>query len=117
MEGYWLLRREARLDDAVHTVGARVDAAYGAWDFEGEIARQTGRYGGLPHRAALVHVGGSFTVELPGRPRLGAAFNSGAATTIRPTASTGRSTSSTRWAMPTTATWTCSRSRTSATRR
>lgn len=77
LEGYWLLRREARLDDAVHTLGARIDAAYGAWAFDGEFARQTGRHGGLPHEAALVHVGGSFTAELPGRPKLGAAFNYG----------------------------------------
>ena len=77
VEGYWLLRREARLDDAVHTVGARLDATRGAWAFDGELARQTGRHGGLPHRAALVHVGGSFTAELPGRPKLGAAFNYG----------------------------------------
>ena len=77
VEGYWLLRREARLDDAVHTVGARIDATHGAWGFDGELARQTGRHGGLPHRAALVHVGGSFTAELPGRPKLGAAFNYG----------------------------------------
>ena len=77
VEGYWLLRREDRVDDAVHTVGARLDAAGGAWAFDGEIARQTGRHGGLPHRAALVHAGGSFTADLPGRPKLGAAFNYG----------------------------------------
>ena len=77
VEGYWLLRREARLDDAVHTVGARVDAVYGPWALDAELARQGGRYGGVPHRAALLHVGGSFTAELPGRPKLGAAFNYG----------------------------------------
>ena len=77
VEGYWLLRREARLDDAVHTVGTRVDAVHGAWAFDAELAAQGGRYGGVPHRAALLHVGGSFTAELPGRPKLGAAFNYG----------------------------------------
>ena len=77
VEGYWLLRREARLDDAVHTVGTRVDAIHGAWAFDAELAGQGGRYGGFPHRAALLHVGGSFTAELPGRPKLGAAFNYG----------------------------------------
>ena len=77
VEGYWLLRREARLDDAVHTVGTRIDAAYGAWALDAEVAGQSGRQGGLPHRAALVHVGGSFTAELPGRPKLGAAYNYG----------------------------------------
>ena len=77
VEGYWLLRREARLDDAVHTVGTRVDAVHGAWALDAELAAQGGRYGGVLHRAALLHVGGSFTAELPGRPKLGAAFNYG----------------------------------------
>ncbi len=77
VEGYWLLRREAGLDDAVQTVGARVDAVYGPWALDAELARQGGRYGGVPHRAALLHMGGAFTAELPGRPRLGAAFNYG----------------------------------------
>ena len=77
VEGYWLLRREARLGDAVHTVGARVDAVYGPWALDAELAGQSGRYGGVPHRAALLHAGGSFTAELPGRPKLGAAFSYG----------------------------------------
>ncbi len=77
IEGYWLLRRAARLDDAVHTVGTRVDTRYGRWAFDGEAAAQTGSYGGLDHRAALVHVGGSYTTDLPGRLKLGAAFNLG----------------------------------------
>ncbi len=77
IEGYWLLRREARLDDAVHTIGTRIDAGYGAWAIDGEFASQAGRHGGMPQRAALVHVGGSFTTGLPGRPKVGAAFNYG----------------------------------------
>ena len=44
---------------------------------DGEAARQTGRYGGSPHRALMVHVGGSFTTALPGKPRIGAASNFG----------------------------------------
>ena len=77
MEAYWLLRREARMGDAVHTAGARVDAVFGPWRIDGEAAGQTGRYGGSPHRALMLHVGGSFTTALPGRPRIGAAFNAG----------------------------------------
>ena len=77
VEGYWLLRRAARLDDAVHTIGTRVDLRRGPWAFDGELATQTGSYGGLQHRAALVHVGGSYTTALPGRLKLGAAFNLG----------------------------------------
>ena len=77
VEGYWLLRRAARLDDAVHTIGTRVDTRRGPWAFDGELATQTGSYGGLKHRAALVHVGGSYTTALPGRLKLGAAFNLG----------------------------------------
>ena len=77
VEGYWLLRRAARLDDAVHTVGTRVDSRYGAWAFDTELAAQTGSYGGLEHRAALVHVGGSYATGLPGKVKLGTAFNVG----------------------------------------
>ena len=77
VEGYWLLRREGRLADAVHTIGTRIDARFGPWAFDSELAGQTGSYGGLDHRAAMVHVGGSFATRLPGRPKLGAAFNLG----------------------------------------
>ena len=77
VEGYWLLRRAARIDDDVHTVGARVDTRTGPWSIDGELAVQTGSYGGLDHRAALVHVGGSYTSGLPGRLKLGTAFNLG----------------------------------------
>ena len=77
VEGYWLLRRAARLDDAVHTIGTRVDTRYGPWSIDGELAAQTGTYGGQDHRAALLHVGGSYTTGLPGRLKLGTAFNLG----------------------------------------
>lgn len=77
VEGYWLLRRAAQPDDAVHTLGARVDARHGAWAFDGEAAIQTGRFDGLDHRATSVHVGGSYATRLPGALRLGAAFNLG----------------------------------------
>ena len=77
VEGYWLLRRAARRDDAVHTIGTRVDARHGPWAFNAELAAQTGSYGGLAQRAALMHVGGSYTTALPGRLKLGAAFNLG----------------------------------------
>lgn len=77
LEAYWLLRRATRLGDAVHTAGARVDGSYGPWRIDGEVARQAGRYGGNPHRAMMVHVGGSFAAPLPGSPRIGAAFNAG----------------------------------------
>ena len=36
-----------------------------------------GSYGGLDHRAALVHLGGSYTTDFPGSPKLGTAFNVG----------------------------------------
>ena len=77
VEGYWLRRREGRLADAVHTFGTRIDARYGPWAFDGELAAQAGSYAGLDHRAAMVHLGGSFTTRLPGRPKLGAAYNFG----------------------------------------
>ena len=77
VDGYWLLRREGRLADAVHTLGTRIDARFGPWAFDGELAGQTGSYGGLDHRAAMLHLGGSFTTRLPGRPKFGAAFNFG----------------------------------------
>ena len=76
VEGYWLLRRAARLDDAVHTVGTRIDTR-GPWAVDSELAAQTGSYGGMDHRAALLHLGGSYTADLPGNPKLGAALNLG----------------------------------------
>ena len=77
VEGYWLLRRAARLDNAVHTFGTRIDTRYGPWAVDSELAAQTGSYGGMEHRAALVHVGGSYTTALPGQLKLGTAFNLG----------------------------------------
>ena len=77
VEGYWLLRRAARLGDAVHTVGARVEARHGPWAFDGEAAAQSGSHGGLDHRASLVHAGGSYATALPGNLKLGAALNLG----------------------------------------
>ena len=75
VDGFWLLRRAAHHDDAVHTVGGRIDARRGPWALGGEAAAQTGRYGGVRHRAALAHAGGSFTSGLPGRLKIGAAIN------------------------------------------
>ena len=75
VDGFWLLRRAARLDDAVHTIGARIEARRGPWAVDGEAAAQTGRYGGAGHRAALAHAGGSFTSGLPGGLKIGAAIN------------------------------------------
>ncbi len=71
------LRREAQRDDAVHTVGTRVDMRHGPWALDGELAGQTGSYGGLDHRAALLRLGGSYTTGLPGKLKLGTAFNLG----------------------------------------
>ena len=77
VDGFWLLRRAARLDDAVHTIGARLDARRGRWAVDGEAAAQTGRYGGADHRAVLVHAGGSFTSRGLGGLKIGAAINVG----------------------------------------
>lgn len=77
VDGFWLLRRAARRGDAVHTVGARIEARRGPWAIDGEAAAQTGRYGGARHRAALAHAGGSFTSGLPGGLKIGAAINVG----------------------------------------
>ena len=75
VDGFWLLRRAARPDDAVHTIGGRIDARRGPWALDGEAAVQTGRYGGADHRAVLAHAGGSFTSGLPGGLKIGAAIN------------------------------------------
>ena len=74
LEGYWLLRREKSVDDAVHTIGARVDSSIGPWAVDAEIARQSGRYGGDDHRSAMVHIGGSYTANVPGRRTLRTPF-------------------------------------------
>ena len=45
VEGYWLLRREPRVNDEIHTVGGRLDGAFGRWSAEGEVAVQFGDFG------------------------------------------------------------------------
>ncbi|MDA1091915.1 MAG: hypothetical protein O3A25_01395 [Acidobacteria bacterium] len=77
VEGYWLLRRESRVDDAIYTVGARYDVRFGAWTIDGDVARQFGRFGGIDQRSGMLHFGGTFTAALPATPTFGAAFNLG----------------------------------------
>ena len=77
VEAYWLLRREGRLGDAVHSVGGRFDGAFGPWTLDVEAARQTGTFGDADHRAAMVHAGAAFATGWPGRPKLSAAVNLG----------------------------------------
>ncbi len=77
IEAYWLLRRETYLGDAIHSVGGRLDTAFGPWAIEVEAAQQTGAFGGEDHRAAMVHAGGSYASDLPGRPKISAAINFG----------------------------------------
>ena len=77
IEGYWLLRRETRVNDAVQTVGGRIATTVGPWNAEGEVARQFGTFGVEDHQAMMARAGGSFTIAAPGRPTVGAAYNYG----------------------------------------
>ena len=75
LEGYLLLRHQADVSDEVYTAGARFAHKGARWDADGELARQFGTYGGLTHRATLLHLGAGYT--LPGKTHIGVAYNFG----------------------------------------
>lgn len=77
LEGYWLLRRFVLARDAVQTLGARFDTARGPWSLDGEAAFQTGAWGGMDHRARMLHLGGSVAIATLGGTRVGGAYNLG----------------------------------------
>jgi len=74
-ELYYLLRRNARAGDRVHTAGLRVDYKKGIWNADGEAMLQTGRYGFLQQRAYAAHIG--FGRRLGQHWHLDAAYNYG----------------------------------------
>ncbi|MDQ6983020.1 MAG: alginate export family protein [Mariprofundus sp.] len=57
IELYYLLRRNTRAGDRVHTTGLRYDYKKGAWNADGEAMLQTGNYGFLRQRAYAAHIG------------------------------------------------------------
>jgi len=75
LELYYLLRRNTRAGDRVHTGGLRFDYKKDVWNVDGEAMLQTGRYGFLQQRAYAAHVG--FGRKLGYRWHLGAAYNYG----------------------------------------
>jgi len=75
VEFYYLLRRNTRAGDRVHTTGVRYDYQNGAWNADGEVMLQTGSYGFLQQRAYAAHIG--FGRMLGSAWHLGAAYNYG----------------------------------------
>jgi len=75
IELYYLLRRNTRAGDRVHTTGMRLDYNKGAWNVDGEVMLQIGRYGFLQQRASATHIG--FGRKLGQWLHLGVAYNYG----------------------------------------
>jgi len=75
MEVYYLLRRNTRAGDRVHTTGVRFDYKNGVWNVDGEAMLQTGSYGFLQQRAYAAHIG--FGRKLGQDWHLGVAYNYG----------------------------------------
>ena len=75
IEGYGLLRRASGFGDEVYTLGVRFVTKLGAWDFNGELPGQFGKYGNVNHQAFALHVGGGHTWQSFYNSRLGMAYN------------------------------------------
>jgi len=75
LELYYLLRRNTRAGDRVHTGGLRFDYQTGVWNVDGEATVQRGRYGFLQQRAYAAHAG--FGRKLGQTWHLGVAYNYG----------------------------------------
>jgi len=74
-EVYYLLRRNRRAGDRVHTVGLRYEFNNDIWDADGEGMIQTGSFGFLRQRAYAAHVGLGLAVAAYWH--LGIAYNYG----------------------------------------
>ncbi len=76
-EYYFLYRSEDRVDDAVSTFGARIDYRKDKLDVNGEVAIQTGTFGGLDHSAQMLHVEVGYKPDIWSSPRISTAYNFG----------------------------------------
>lgn len=76
-ELYGLYRRQDDFDDRVITLGGRIAFARGRYDFDAEIARQTGDFGGLDQDAEMAHFAFGYTVPAWKNSRFGIAYNYG----------------------------------------
>ena len=77
LEAYWLLRVNADADDALDTVGARVETRVGRARFEGEAALQFGDFGGQQARGYMAHAGVDYAVPALAGSHVGAAYDLG----------------------------------------
>ncbi|MDQ6971029.1 MAG: alginate export family protein [Mariprofundaceae bacterium] len=75
IEPYYLLRENHHAGDRVHTLGLRYAWRSDAWDSDGELMGQAGRFGFLRHRAYAAHLG--LGRQLDDRLHLGLAYNLG----------------------------------------
>ena len=73
-EAYLLLRNESDVEDAVYTIGTRLDTRNSG---NVELAAQTGEYGGADHRGLAFHLGTGYRVPELANTRFGAAYNFG----------------------------------------
>lgn len=76
-EYYLLYRSEDNVDDAVSTVGVRLEHKKSVIDINSEIAIQVGKYNGLDHFAQMFHFEVGYTSDLWSTPRISTAYNFG----------------------------------------
>ena len=75
LEGYWLYRHVGNVNDKVHTIGARFETQKDKFDVNGEFAGQVGEFGGLDHRALMIHFGAGTRLQSLNNSHLGIAYN------------------------------------------
>lgn len=75
LDAYYLLRNAHRLDDEVHTLGARAARRYeNGWDWSIELAGQFGEFRGRDHLAWAASGEVGYTFETAWRPRAGLGY-------------------------------------------
>ena len=76
-EYYFLFRAEDRVDDAVTTFGSRIEYKKNQLDLNGEVALQTGTFGGVDHFAQMFHFEIGYKTKVWSSPRISTAYNFG----------------------------------------
>lgn len=76
-EAYWLFRKEQKIDDATHTLGARLHKHIRKFSYEIETAYQFGDFGGIDHSAFMLHLAADVKTNILNKTKFGIAYNFG----------------------------------------
>ncbi len=77
LEVYWLYRGEKNVDDAIHTIGARLHRTFDKLSYGGEAAYQFGEFGGVDHSAMMAHLEANLKTNILNKSTFGIAYNFG----------------------------------------